>query len=62
MPYRAKDAYRHTHKAATKPLQRLWAKIANYELPRIGEKRAIMAADATVARRVARARKKSKLV
>lgn len=34
MPWTARDAYRHTHKANTPGLQARWAKIANAALER----------------------------
>lgn len=51
MPFSAKDAYRHTHKATTRSLKKLWAKVANKERLTIGDARAIRAANATVAKR-----------
>lgn len=50
MPFSAKDAFRHTHKATTRSLAALWAKIANKERKRIGDARAIRAANAAIAR------------
>jgi hypothetical protein len=51
MPWSPDDAERHTHKAATRELQELWAKVANEALERTGnEGRAIREANAVVAR------------
>jgi len=51
MPWTADDAERHTHKAATRELQELWAKVANDALARLGDEgRAIREANAVVAR------------
>ena len=51
MPWTPDDAERHTHKAATPPLQALWAKVANETLERTGDEgRAIREANAVVAR------------
>ena len=51
MPWTADDAERHTHKATTRALQELWAKIANDCLERTGnEGRAIREANAVIAR------------
>lgn len=52
MPWIAEDAERHTHKASTRELQDLWAKVANETLARTGDEgRAIREANAVVARR-----------
>jgi hypothetical protein len=51
MPWTATDAQSHTHKADTKDLQTLWAKIANETLHRTGDEgRAIREANAVIAR------------
>ena len=51
MPWSPDDAERHTHKAATAPLQELWAKVANAALERLGDEgQAIREANAVVAR------------
>ncbi len=51
MPWIAQDAYNHTHKASTRSLQELWAKVANETLARTGDEgRAIREANAVVAR------------
>jgi hypothetical protein len=51
MPWTSKDAEGHTHKADTRDLQDLWAKVANETLERTGdEARAIREANAVVAR------------
>ena len=51
MPWTASDAERHTHKAATRQLQELWARVANESLDRTGdEDRAIREANSVVAR------------
>ena len=56
MPWTPDDAMRHTHKAATPELQRLWASIANDALERTGDEgRAIREANAVIARQVASA-------
>ncbi len=53
MPWTTVDAEKHTHKAATPPLQELWARVANETLERTGdEARAIREANAVVARQV----------
>jgi hypothetical protein len=53
MPWTAEDAQSHTHKANSRDLQELWAKIANECLARTGDEgRAIREANAVVARRV----------
>lgn len=52
MPWTPDDAERHTHKADTRELQELWAKVANETLERTGDEgRAIREANAVVARR-----------
>ena len=54
MPWTPDDAERHTHKATTRELQELWAKVANDALERTGDEgRAIREANAVVARAVA---------
>ena len=51
MPWTLDDAERHTHKATTRALKELWAKVANECLDRTGdEARAIREANAVVAR------------
>jgi hypothetical protein len=51
MPWTSNDAERHTHKATTKALKELWAKVANEYLERTGDEgRAIREANAVVAR------------
>lgn len=51
MPWTPDDAERHTHKANTRALQELWAKIANEALKRLGDEgRAIREANAVIAR------------
>ena len=51
MPWSPDDAEIHTHKATTRELKELWAKIANETLERTGnEGRAIREANAVVAR------------
>jgi len=51
MPWTAEDAERHTHKATTRALQELWAKVANDALERLGDEgRAIREANAVIAR------------
>lgn len=51
MPWTLEDAERHTHKATTRALQELWAKVANECLDRTGDEgRAIREANAVVAR------------
>ena len=53
MPWTANDAQRHTHKATTRELQALWAKVANEALERLGDEgRAIREANAVIARQV----------
>ena len=53
MPWTADDAERHTHKATTRQLKELWAKVANATLERAGDEgRAIREANAVVARQV----------
>ncbi len=37
MPWTPNDAERHTHKATTRELQELWAKVANEALERTGD-------------------------
>ncbi|GBR09557.1 hypothetical protein [Acetobacter oeni] len=51
MPWKPEDAEKHTHKADTKTLKDLWAKVANECLDRTGDEgRAIREANAVVAR------------
>ena len=51
MPWTAAEAERHTHKATTRELRELWAKIANDTLERTGDEgRAIREANAVIAR------------
>jgi hypothetical protein len=51
MPWTANEAERHTHKAATRELQELWAKVANESLQRSGDEgRAVREANSVVAR------------
>jgi hypothetical protein len=51
MPWRPEDAPRHTHKADTAHLCRLWAEVANSVLAETGDDgHAIRAANAAVAR------------
>jgi hypothetical protein len=51
MPWTPDEAERHTHKAQTRELQELWAKVANEALTRTGDEgRAIREANAVVAR------------
>ena len=51
MPWTPEDAPRHTRKAATAHLCRLWAEVANSVLADTGDEgRAIRAANAAVAR------------
>ncbi len=51
MPWTPEDAERHTHKAATRALKELWAKVANECLERTGDEgRAIREANAVIAR------------
>lgn len=51
MPWTADDAERHTRKATTSELRRLWAQVANECLERTGDEgRAIREANAVVAR------------
>jgi hypothetical protein len=51
MPWQPDDAPRHTHKANTPHLCRLWAEVANNVLAKTGnEGRAVRAANAAVAR------------
>lgn len=52
MPWKSKDAERHTKKADTPVEQRQWKDVANSVLKRTGdEARAIRSANAVVARR-----------
>jgi hypothetical protein len=56
MPWRPEDAPRHTHKADSPALARIWAEVANKVLAETGDEgRAIRTANAVVAR----ARRKS---
>ena len=50
MPFSPKDATRHTKKANTPRLKRLWARVANTARLRYGDKRGIVIADAAVIR------------
>jgi hypothetical protein len=51
MPWSANDAERHTHKATTSELKKLWAEVANECLERTGDEgRAIREANAVIAR------------
>lgn len=51
MPWTADDTERHTHKAKTPALQKLWAEVANETLQRAGDEgRAVREANAVVAR------------
>ena len=51
MPWTSDDAERHTHKADTRQLQELWAKVANETLERTADDaRAIREANAVIAR------------
>ena len=53
MPWTAEDAQSHTHKATSRELQELWAKIANECLERTGDEgRAIREANAVIALRM----------
>ncbi len=57
LPWQAEDAPRHTHKADTLHLCRLWAEVANSVLAETGDEgRAVRSANAAVAR----ARKQSR--
>jgi hypothetical protein len=51
MPWTSQHAERHTHKATTRALKELWAKVASECLERTGDEgRAIREANAVVAR------------
>jgi hypothetical protein len=51
VPWFPDDGERHTHKATTRALKELWAKVANECLERTGDEgRAIREANAVVAR------------
>jgi hypothetical protein len=51
MPWTPEDAPRHTHKAVTPHLCRLWAEVANSVLAETGDEgRAVRAANAAVSR------------
>ena len=51
MPWTPNEAERHTHKATSRALRELWAKVANEALERTGDEgRAIREANAVVAR------------
>jgi hypothetical protein len=51
LPWTSDEAERHTHKAATRALKELWAKVANEAPERTGDEgRAIREANAVVAR------------
>lgn len=61
MPWSARDAYRHTKKASTPHLQRLWSNVANAALERgQSEASAIKQANATVSRGRTDVRRKRK--
>jgi hypothetical protein len=50
MPWTPDDAEKHTHKASSRELKELWAKIANERLERTGDEgRAIREANAVIA-------------
>ncbi len=52
MPWTPEEAQSHTHKATSRALQVLWAKVANECLERTGDEgRAIREANAVIARR-----------
>jgi uncharacterized protein YdaT len=51
MPWKSKDAQRHTHKANTPKRRRQWAHVANSALRRgLSERSAIRMADAAIAK------------
>lgn len=50
MPWTPEDAERHTHKATTPYLRRLWSKTANAAREKYGDARAIRIANAAVNR------------
>ena len=51
MPWRPEDAPRHTHKADTDELRRVWAEVANTILAETADEgRAVRTANAVVAR------------
>jgi hypothetical protein len=51
MPWLPEDAYRHTHKAGTPHLSRLWAEVANSVLAETGDEGyAVRTANAAVSR------------
>jgi hypothetical protein len=51
MPWTPDEAERHTHKATTRALRELWAKVANETLERTGDEgQAIREANAVIAR------------
>ena len=51
MPWEPEDGPRHTHKADTRRLCRMWAQVANNVLAETGDEgRAVRAANAAVAR------------
>jgi hypothetical protein len=51
MPWTPNDPETHTHKATTRELKKLWAKVANERLERTGDEgRAIREANAVVGR------------
>lgn len=53
MPWRPEDAPRHTHKAETEELRRIWAEIANRVLAETADEgRAIREANAVIARMI----------
>lgn len=62
MPWSPSDAKRHTAKASTPHLQRLWANVANSALSRTGDDAlAIREANGVVAKQLATKRKRKKL-
>jgi hypothetical protein len=53
MPWTARDAEKHTHKANTPELQELWSKVANERLEKTNdEERAIREANAVIAQQL----------
>jgi hypothetical protein len=51
MPWQPEDAPRHTHKADTDALRRMWSEVANKVLEETGDEgRAVRTANAVVAR------------
>jgi hypothetical protein len=51
MPFTSRDAFRHTHKANTSKLKKLWSKVANSERKKIGDTKAIRAANSVIKKR-----------